>query len=66
MARISRIVVPEVPHHITQRGNRRQQVFFSDDDYRYYLSLMSEWCKKSQTAIWAYCLAELWGHELIS
>ena len=43
MARISRIVVPEVPHHITQRGNRRQQVFFSDDDYKYYLSLMSEW-----------------------
>ncbi|WP_413909525.1 transposase [Desulfobacula sp.] len=33
MARIGRIVAPGMPHHITQRGNRRQQTFFSDDDY---------------------------------
>jgi len=56
MARMSRIVVPGIPHHITQRGNRRQQVFFTVDDYNLYLELMSEWCKKSKTAIWAYCL----------
>jgi putative transposase len=55
MARIARVVVPGIPHHITQRGNRRQQVFFSDDDYKLYLELMAEWCKKSETAIWAYC-----------
>ncbi len=36
MARIARIVAPGYPHHITQRGNRRQQTFFSDDDYRAY------------------------------
>lgn len=56
MARIARVVIPCIPHHITQRGNRRQQVFFSDDDYKLYLELMAEWCKKSETAIWAYCL----------
>ena len=33
MARIGRFVVPELPHHVTQRGNRRERVFFSDADY---------------------------------
>jgi putative transposase len=56
MARIARVVVPGIPHHVTQRGNRRQKVFFSDDDFKLYLELMAEWCKKSLTAVWAYCL----------
>ena len=34
MARIARVVSPGLPHHITQRGNRRQQTFFSNEDYR--------------------------------
>ena len=50
------MVVPGVPHHITQRGNRRQQTFFSDDDYRRYLALLGEWCGKAGVKIWAYCL----------
>ncbi len=56
MARIARLVIPNVPHHITQRGNRRQRVFFSDDDYICYISLMAEWCQKFSIEIWAYCL----------
>jgi putative transposase len=43
-------------HHITQRGNRRQQTFFSEDDYKAYLKLMAEWCEKYDVQIWAYCL----------
>jgi putative transposase len=34
MARLARVVVPELPHHVTHRGNRRQQTFFGDDDFR--------------------------------
>lgn len=56
MARIARVVVPGFPHHIIQRGNRRQQTFFCDDDYRAYLELMSHWCRRSGVEIWAYCL----------
>jgi putative transposase len=41
MARIARVVVPGMPHHITQRGNRRQTSFFCDDDYHAYLELMA-------------------------
>ena len=56
MARLARVVVPGLPHHVTQRGNRRETVFFGDDDYRAYLDLIAAAAKRSGTAIWAYCL----------
>lgn len=56
MARIARVVVPGHPHHITQRGNRRQKTFFCDADYRLYIALMREWCDCYGVRIWAYCL----------
>ena len=56
MPRIARVVAPGFSHHITQRGNRRQQTFFNDDDYQAYLELMSEWCMKFGVETWAYCL----------
>jgi putative transposase len=56
MVRIARVVAPEYPHHITQRGNRRQDTFFCDDDYRLYMKLMAESCSIFGVAIWAYCL----------
>ena len=56
MARIARVVAPGLPHHITQRGNRRQRTFFRDADYRAYLELMAEWCARRKVEVWAYCL----------
>src|SRR3990170_2916131 len=56
MARIARIVAANIPHHITQRGNRRQKTFFQGQDYRLYLNLMAEWCSHHNVAVWAYCL----------
>ena len=56
MARIARVVAEGMPHHITQRGNRRQKTFFSDEDYAAYIDLMTEWCRKYAVDIWAYCL----------
>jgi len=56
MARLARVVAPGLPHHITQRGNRRQQTFFCDEDYRTYLELMAEWCAAHEVEICAYCL----------
>ena len=56
MARIARVVAPGYPHHVTQRGNRRQQTFFSGADYVSYLELLSEWTRKYSVEIWAYCL----------
>ena len=56
MARIARIVAPDFPHHIVQRGNRRQQVFFIDKDYQDYLNLLKEYSGKCNVAIVVYCL----------
>jgi len=56
MARMPRLVVPGYPHHVTQRGNRRQRTFFSEDDYRHYIALVFESAGKAETEIWAYCL----------
>jgi putative transposase len=56
MARIARVVLPGIPHHVTQRGNRRQQTFFNDEDYQVYLSLLTQSCGKYDTEVWAWCL----------
>ena len=56
MARLARIVAPGVPHHVTQRGNRRQPVFFCDADYRTYKELLAEGCRAARVDVLAYCL----------
>jgi len=56
MARMARVVVPGIPHHVTQRGVRRNDVFFCEGDYELYISLLSDFCLKCGTEIWAYCL----------
>ena len=56
MARIPRIVIPGVPHHITQRGNRRERTFFEDGDYELYLDLLVAAASQARTQIWSYCL----------
>jgi putative transposase len=56
MARLARIVVPGLPHHVTQRGNRREAIFFEDGDHEIYLDLLAEQTLKAEVAVWAYCL----------
>jgi putative transposase len=56
VARIARVVVAGVPHHVVQRGNRRQPVFFSTADYKSYLRLMATWCRQERVEVWTYCL----------
>ena len=55
MARLPRVVVPGLPHHVTQRGNRRQPTFFSDDDYAEYRRSLSLSCRACETRVLAYC-----------
>jgi putative transposase len=56
MARMARVVLPGYPHHVTQRGNRRQEVFFGPGDYGSYRSLLAESCRSAHAECWAYCL----------
>src|SRR4030065_1065208 len=65
MARLARVVVPGVWHHVTQRGNRRQQTFFNDEDYQAYLELLGEWCGQCGVEVWAYCLMPNHVHLIV-
>lgn len=65
MARLARIVVAGVPHHVTQRGNRRQTTFFNDEDYAAYLALLGEWCPRCGVEVWAYCLMPNHVHLIV-
>jgi len=65
MARLARVVAPGVPHHVTQRGNRRQRTFFCDDDYKAYIEIMAEWCCRCGVATWAYCLIPNHVHLIV-
>jgi putative transposase len=56
MARLPRDVLPGIPHHVTQRGNRRERTFFEDGDYALYLDLLAEAAQRANVAIWSYCL----------
>ncbi len=65
MARFPRIVVPGVPHHVTQRGARRMQVFFSEDDYRSYILILERLARRHALHVWAYCLMPNHVHLIV-
>ncbi|HEX6376371.1 MAG TPA: transposase [Allosphingosinicella sp.] len=56
MPRRARLVIPGLPHHVTQRGNRRMPTFFGDGDYALYRHLLGEGCARAGTRVWAWCL----------
>jgi putative transposase len=56
MTRLARMVVSGLPHHVTQRGNRREPIFFEDGDQEIYRDLLGEQVRKAEVEVWAYCL----------
>jgi len=56
MPRIARVVVPGIAHHVTQRGNRREDIFFEDADRQRDLQLLLEYASKNGLKVLAYCL----------
>ena len=65
MSRIARLVVPGLPHHITQRGNGRGKVFFDDADYITFRDLLATSCKQARVACWAFCLMPNHIHAIL-
>ncbi|MGI9330888.1 MAG: REP-associated tyrosine transposase [Gammaproteobacteria bacterium] len=66
MARMARAVIPDFPHHVTQRGNRRQRTFFCEDDYRLYIDLLADALEKADAEILAYCLMPNHVHLVVT
>ncbi len=56
MARLARVVIPGLPHHVTQRGNGRARTFFGDDDYALYRDMLAASCRAAEVEVWAWCL----------
>ena len=56
MARLARVVIPGIPHHVTQRGNGRARVFFGDRDYAFYRDLLADSCAEAAVAVWSWVL----------
>ncbi|MDH5216701.1 MAG: transposase [Gammaproteobacteria bacterium] len=56
MPRLARNVFAGIPHHITQRGNRREDIFFTDEDRYAYLAWLKEYCREHRVDVLAYCL----------
>jgi len=66
MPRRSRIILPNTPLHLVQRGNNRQACFYTDDDCLIYLKWLEEMAKKCDCAIHAYVLMTNHVHLLIT
>jgi putative transposase len=64
VSRIARVVAVGLPHHVAQRGNNRQTVFFDDDDRRFYLMTLAKYGRKCGVEIWGYCLMDNHVHAL--
>ena len=65
MGRIARVVATGLPHHVTQRGNNRQDVFFSAADRKLYLTTLSRYCQEFKLQVWAYCLMSNHVHIVV-
>ena len=66
MPRAARIVIPGCPHHVTQRGNNRQDVFFTDEDRSYYLDLLCEQSETFGLSVEGYCLMTNHVHLVVT
>ncbi len=65
MARIARVVLAGVAHHVTQRAIDRRQIFFDDSDYHVYLTGVITTARRSQTEILSYCLMPNHVHWIV-
>lgn len=65
MPRIGRVVAPNMPHHVVQRGHNRNVVFVDDGDYSYYLDTLGNCSRQLQVKVYAWCLMTNHVHLLL-
>ena len=66
MPKPPRIVIPEVPHHVTQRGNNHQPIFLENEDRAVYLSILKEYCTLYGLHVFGYCLMTNHVHLVVT
>ena len=65
MVRLPRLVLPGIPYHVTQRGNRRERTFFEEADYALYRDLLAQAAESAGAEIWCYCLMPNHVHVVV-
>ena len=65
MPRVARIVLPNHPHHVIQRGHNRTSVFVESADFIFYLNTLAEWKKTLGCKVYAFCLMTNHVHLVI-
>ncbi|MBI4877382.1 MAG: transposase [Acidobacteria bacterium] len=65
MSRLARVVIPEVAHHVTQRGNDRRTVFSSESDRTVYITLLRQYSTLHHLSILGYCLMSNHVHLVV-
>ena len=63
---MARLVIPGLPHHVTQRGNGRARTFLNDDDYALYRNLLAENCAAAGVEAWAWVLMPNHAHLILT
>ena len=66
MTRLARMVIPGLPHHVTQRGNRPEAIFFENGDHEIDCDMLAERLRKSSVEVWAYCLMPNHVHLILN
>ena len=66
MARLARVIAVGHPHHVIQRGNRCQKVFFNETDKKKYLEILDLQAKLFELEVWAYCLMDNHVHLIVT
>ena len=65
MPRTARLVVPDVPYHVVQRGNYRQDIFEDDEDKTFYMELFLQYSKQHKLKLYAWCLMSNHVHFIV-
>jgi putative transposase len=66
MPRKARVVLPNYPHHVVQRGHNRRAVFIEEADYQYYLENLAEWKTTLGCKVYGYCLMTNHVHLIVN
>ena len=66
MPRLRRVILPGEPHHVTQRGNRRTDIYCDNEDREVYLFLLKKYSSVNSIEIFSYCLMTNHYHLLVT
>jgi len=65
MVRFARVVAVGYPHHVTHRGNRRDDVFLAPEDHERYLGFVGQYARAARLELWGYCLMTNHVHLIV-